>query len=992
MAACPAIVILGVISSFAEESASSTSSGTLKHPYDDAIQQAIPFGVRSFYLAPWRAYMDTWPADQFLNCLGVNFNVAPEDAEATARALADAGFRSARVELGWSNLDYTNPDKITTHAVCEKVFHALHDAGIRPLILLNANSGQPVPFRRVRVILSKPAVAGAREVFFDRTDGIRAGYTGFGSLVPQRLGFPLITAVDSSTGRCELSAPIPKDLTAGPLVLADLKYHPFSGPFLVDGTPNPWAQETIEGWKTYVRTVCLFVKEMLGTEGHTDAGFDLEVWNELSFGSDFLDEKNYYEPQRSFKTDISYKNHGFVSEGPICILPITVDYVNDPRNELPGVRVINGFSNQWPWDSGSTIWPGQTGFSRHFYTSLSADTPFNGICGFLSPETNDRPGQGPINALGSLDGQRDTRNWHTVVPGSYYVPTLHISMPEAWQYGYKIEYLTRDIQPFPGLWDQHFRFSNPGDGRPAEFWMTETNTPRSGFLSKLQKQLSLAPDDPALVRLSHHLGAKGTLRTFVFQSSKGVHTIELYAARGHDLEFAVIPEAFFSALKKSDHILTEAVRAQSGEQLTVLSRVAKLMQQGRELPVTRPLGISSINEHEPRLVSKGDGTPEHPDQYNRDDFAFLPFQLDSKRFAIGYYVVTRDMTAVNRPELNPLDPARYDMRPQLFDVAITNIAGEHATVSVWDPFGDNEAPVRVLSRTKTTLTVQLETVDYPRFLVIDETEPGLTISEPKLSREPDGSAKVSFNTNLPASAKLTWGAWPQRDSGSTAELPDGTHFEYSIPDLVEHEGVQIQVTQNGIIVPWPRWQYDVAGVVWPVSANQENALDPAHPPSARLPALVVKNIPDGYQSQLPSNLKWKDERGVKTLSFGSVPTPVRVSLFIVRDTREASKLLPNVSVRDDCKVASEALNGAICWQVDIKLASYVGYPNDPDTNKLIYIVPTKQGWLEIKFEGTDAAVRRNGESIRQILRGIRFEFAGSSSGQFQKQLLLNRET
>src|SRR5690348_13099469 len=33
---------------------------TLEGLYEDPRQQAIPFGRRSFFLMPWRAYMDTW--------------------------------------------------------------------------------------------------------------------------------------------------------------------------------------------------------------------------------------------------------------------------------------------------------------------------------------------------------------------------------------------------------------------------------------------------------------------------------------------------------------------------------------------------------------------------------------------------------------------------------------------------------------------------------------------------------------------------------------------------------------------------------------------------------------------------------------------------------------------------------------------------------------------------------------------------------------------
>src|SRR5215831_7602143 len=63
----------------------------LDGPYEDPRQQGIPFGGRrSFYLIPWRAYMDTWPAKQYLDCLGINFNVNSADAKAVATVLADA--------------------------------------------------------------------------------------------------------------------------------------------------------------------------------------------------------------------------------------------------------------------------------------------------------------------------------------------------------------------------------------------------------------------------------------------------------------------------------------------------------------------------------------------------------------------------------------------------------------------------------------------------------------------------------------------------------------------------------------------------------------------------------------------------------------------------------------------------------------------------------------------------------------------------------------
>src|SRR4051812_23089610 len=68
-----------------------TQSAELAGPYEDRLQQEIPFGARSYYLSPWRAYMDTWPAGRFLECLGINFNVEEKEAEATAEVLGQAG-------------------------------------------------------------------------------------------------------------------------------------------------------------------------------------------------------------------------------------------------------------------------------------------------------------------------------------------------------------------------------------------------------------------------------------------------------------------------------------------------------------------------------------------------------------------------------------------------------------------------------------------------------------------------------------------------------------------------------------------------------------------------------------------------------------------------------------------------------------------------------------------------------------------------------------
>src|SRR5258708_32529210 len=169
------------------DGAEAINTAAIERRYEDPLQQSIPSGIRSFYLAPWRAYLDTWPVKQFRDCLGINFNVPAADAAATAQVLAEAGFRSARIELGWGSLGYDDPLKIRNAKQYAEVLRALHAAGIRPLIVLNANSRAPVPYKYLHAVLSKPAVKGARELFLESTAGIRPGSSDIAFVVPQKL-------------------------------------------------------------------------------------------------------------------------------------------------------------------------------------------------------------------------------------------------------------------------------------------------------------------------------------------------------------------------------------------------------------------------------------------------------------------------------------------------------------------------------------------------------------------------------------------------------------------------------------------------------------------------------------------------------------------------------------------------------------------------------------------------------------------------------------
>jgi hypothetical protein len=154
--------------------------------------------------------------------------------------------------------------------------------------------------------------------------------------------------------------------------------------------------------------------------------------------------------------------------------------------------------------------------------------------------------------------------------------------------------------------------------------------------------------------------------------------------------------------------------------LEVISRATKVMKASEPVKAVRPLSVAKLVEEKPRLAFKGDGSPEHPDRFHRDDFACLPYQRDAGTFVVAYYVVTRNMGHEWAKDRDVLDPARYDMPEQTFQLTLAGVRGEGAKASAYDPMLDREAPAKILAAGEKDVTVSLPTVDYPRLLVIRE--------------------------------------------------------------------------------------------------------------------------------------------------------------------------------------------------------------------------------------------------------------------------------
>ena len=311
------------------------SAGTLKNPIDPEQQTALAFGARSHWLQPWRAYLDTLPATRLRDAIGINLNVSAEEVPATAQLLARSGFRRARVEIGWNQMDFADPTRVENPGRLRQHLEPLKANGIRPLILLNANHGIPGPARFFDAVLAQPARSGDRRV---RLDPVSAGRvvphrTGLNSEDPWRAADVIFTAVDAA-GWATLSRPLPRDLAAGAHPAATLRYGPFGPPTLPNGNPNPAFEDTLTGWLSYVGAVTREAQAILGSDN-----FDVEIWNELSFGSDFLYQERYYDPPRE-------RGGGDVTQ---AILERTVAYLRGPRSGVGGVGIGDGLANQRPW-------------------------------------------------------------------------------------------------------------------------------------------------------------------------------------------------------------------------------------------------------------------------------------------------------------------------------------------------------------------------------------------------------------------------------------------------------------------------------------------------------------------------------------------------------------------------------------------------------------------------------------------------------------------
>jgi len=670
--------------------AAPSPGGVVDDPIDPKYLTEVPFGRRSFWIQPWRAYLDTWPASRLLKSVGINFNVSSREADGTAQLLENSGFRLARIEIGWNSLSYEDPSEFANESDVRKRLVALREHGLRPLILLNANSGGPGPAKEVTLNTLSPASAGSRTVKLSATSAAEVvpGKTGFANLSFGGDPDILIESV-TAEGVAILSRPLSAALPAGAHRGATLRYAPFGPPRLPDGTVNPDFQATLEGWLEYVAAVSREATSVFGP-----GGYDLEVWNELSFGSAFLFEENYYSPPRE-------SGSGSVTK---ALLDETVAYIRDPAHGISSdVGITDGFASQTPFASGGSVPPGTTALSKHLYAGPRY-FPRNAVVNSIRP----------VDALGAPDS---TSSKAPFTPR--FTPDYASALPEYFLTATQTETLVRDISPtvtsIHGV--PHGRTVGPPGDMPPQVWMTEYNLNTNTLLplDATHPDKYIGPLFPAQ---EERVQAEIVLRSLISVVNKGVAREYFYAA-AHSEGYDLISEDFMDALDASPNAYPGD--RLGGETMEGLRRMLAQFQGPGPSGSARQLQLRSIAQEGNHAEFAGDGTAAHSDLYDRDLLAVLPFQSAPNRFVIPFYVMTPNLTTVGDMSEPESSPTRFELPPENFRITLANLPESAVSpqVSAYDPIRDEATPARFVSRQGDQAVFEFSAASYPRLLRID---------------------------------------------------------------------------------------------------------------------------------------------------------------------------------------------------------------------------------------------------------------------------------
>jgi hypothetical protein len=750
------------------------SGETVSDPIDPRFLTDVTFGTRSFWVQPWRAYLDTWPSSRLLEAVGINFNVAPPEAEDTAQLLQDSGFKLARIGIDWSALSYSDPTAFIPERLANIVTRltALHRHGLRPLILLDAYSGSPTPEKHVTLETTAVAAAGAQTVTLSTASAAEVvpGRTGFNDLTFG--GSPDILISSVSGDVATLSRPLRSALPAGAHAGTTLLYAPFTAPKLANGEPNPAFQATLAGWLNYVAQVCKEAASVVGPEG-----YDLEVWNELSFSSQFLNAENYYSPAGEEHTEAAYNlgsenglesstsseagsnaeagtgpeteqgteaENGPETEGELESEPVSGEgsgaalrALTAGRSEVPRKRTVNKeirkallaatVAQVRNPASGVPAGVGITdGFASQTPFPSGAEAPLGLTALSKHPYVTVKsfPAEYHERHIAPLDalGARDTSSRESFAP--LFTPAYQSLLPEYTLTATSTESLIRDVAPittniyhFP-----HGRNVGPAGGQPLQKWVTEYNLGigKAKVMGPDEVTPQTGPSATLTTADKAHFRAKVVLRSLVSMVAKGISREYFFAAAPGNL--SLIDEGFFTAAEAEPGVYPGD--ALGGETMTGLHNMLTRFQgPGPTGGNAQQLTLLSIAQNGNHAQFTGDGTSAHPSLYDRDVLAVFPFQTSPTSYVIPVYVMTRDLLTLYEPNAPGNDIDRFDLPDETFHITLGNLpeTATPPTVTSYDPLRNENTTARLTSRNGDQATFELTATDYPRLLTLDYT-------------------------------------------------------------------------------------------------------------------------------------------------------------------------------------------------------------------------------------------------------------------------------
>jgi hypothetical protein len=287
-----------------------------------------------------------------------------------------------------------------------------------------------------------------------------------------------------------------------------------------------------------------------------------------------------------------------------------------------------------------------------------------------------------------------------VEEASKFVPAYSTLFPEHYATALQTETVVRDMAPITtdiyGIAHGSNARVNDGKIAPCPMWFTE--------IGIHPQEYGIADREAAL-----NLKAKVMARDTCFFPGKGVERIYFFAAQGGDTGYGLVNDRFFEFVRTNKQYPSEEASFVSPT-LRTLKNIANKMRDAVDpnLTATRQLSLVSITDTHNHFQFQGDGSPQHPNLYNRDLFVFLPYQANRNRFVIPYYVMTRDVTK--------------RLAPEEYTVEIHGILGRGSTVSAYDPIENCDVSVEVKSATNDNLILSIKTSDYPYLLTIQEPE------------------------------------------------------------------------------------------------------------------------------------------------------------------------------------------------------------------------------------------------------------------------------